>query len=49
MDADTNLALLNLLYASDIDLPAPRRPGGLTALRSLVGGLWQAEPILRRY
>ena len=49
MDADTNLALLNLLYGSGIDLPAPRRPGGLTALRSLVGGLWQAEPILRRY
>jgi cellulose synthase (UDP-forming) len=48
MDPPTNLALLNLLYGGGIDLPAPRQPGGLTALRSLVGGLWQAEPILRR-
>jgi len=49
MDAATNTVLLNLLYGGGVDLPAPRQPGGLTALRSLMGGLWRAEPILRRY
>ncbi|MCS5697894.1 glycosyltransferase [Cyanobium sp. FGCU-52] len=49
MDGETNLALLNLLYSGGIELPAPRQQGGLTALRSLLGGLWRAEPILRRY
>ena len=48
MDAATNVALLNLLYGGGVDLPAPRLPGGFTALRSLLGGLWRAKPILRR-
>jgi hypothetical protein len=48
MEAATNGALLNLLNGGGLDLPAPRLPGGFTALRSLLGGLWRAKPILRR-
>ena len=48
MDGASNVALLNLLYGGGVDLPAPRLPESLTALRSLLGGLWRAQPILRR-
>gem|GEM_PF-2313888 len=49
MDSATTVALLELLYGGEVMLPRTRTPGMLTALRSLIEGLWEAEPILRRY
>ncbi len=50
LDAASTGALLRLLYGGgDVALPAPRRISALDAFRSLIGGIWGANPVVRRY
>jgi hypothetical protein len=50
LDAATTGSLLRLLYGGDdVALPVARRIGALDAFRSLLGGIWGANPVVRRY
>jgi cellulose synthase (UDP-forming) len=50
LDAATTGSLLRLLYGGDdVALPVARRIGTLDAFRSLLGGIWGANPVVRRY
>lgn len=49
LEASTTADLLRLLYGGAVDLPRARRIGAIDAFRSLLGGIWGANPIVRRY
>ena len=50
LDAASTGSLLRLLYGGgDVALPQPRRIAALDAFRSLIGGIWGANPVVRRY
>jgi cellulose synthase (UDP-forming) len=50
LDAATTGSLLRLLYGGDdIALPVAHRIDALDAFRSLLGGIWGANPVVRRY
>lgn len=49
LDATSTGALLRLLYGGAVELPQARRIGAIDAFRSLLGGIWGANPIVRRY
>lgn len=50
LDAASTGALLRLLYGGgDLAPPAARRISAIDAFRSLIGGIWGANPVVRRY
>ena len=50
LDAASTGSLLRLLYGGgDVAVPQPRRIAALDAFRSLIGGIWGANPVVRRY
>ncbi len=49
LDAGSTGALLKLLYGGGVGLPHARRIGAINAFISLIGGLWGANPVVRRY
>ncbi len=50
LDAASTGALLRLLYGGgDVALPQARRVSAFDAFRSLIGGIWGANPVVRRY
>lgn len=50
LDPASTAALLRLLYGGgDVSLPVARRIAAIDAFRSLVGGIWGANPVVRRY
>ena len=50
LDAASTGALLRLLYGGgDVVLPTARRIAAIDAFRSLLGGIWGANPVVRRY
>ncbi len=49
LDASTTGDLLKLLYGGGVDLPKARQIGAINAFFSLLGGLWGANPVVRRY
>jgi len=50
LDPASTGALLRLLYGGgDVALPVARQIGAVDAFRSLIGGIWGANPVVRRY
>lgn len=50
LDAASTAALLRLLYGGgDVALPVARQISSYDAFRSLIGGIWGANPVVRRY
>lgn len=49
LDASTTGELLKLLYGGGVGLPQARQIGAIQAFVSLLGGLWGANPVVRRY
>lgn len=50
LDAASTGALLRLLYGGhDVALPVARQIAALDVFRSLLGGIWGANPVVRRY
>jgi cellulose synthase (UDP-forming) len=50
LDAATTGSLLRLLYGGDdVALPVAQRIAAIDAFRSLLGGIWGANPVVRRY
>ena len=50
LDTASTGSLLRLLYGGgDVAVPQPRRIAALDAFRSLIGGIWGANPVVRRY
>ena len=49
LDADSTGELLKLLYGGGVGLPQARQIGAIQAFISLIGGLWGANPVVRRY
>lgn len=49
LDAANTGLLLRLLYGGGVALPAARRVAAIDAFRSLIGGIWGANPVVRRY
>lgn len=50
LDAASTGSLLRLLYGGgDVALPVARRVAAIDAFRSLIGGIWGANPVVRRY
>ena len=49
LDAASTGALLKLLYGGGVGLPQARQIGAIHAFISLIGGLWGANPVVRRY
>ncbi|MFM7314285.1 MAG: PilZ domain-containing protein, partial [Cyanobium sp.] len=50
LDAASTGSLLRLLYGgTHVELPKARRVHFLDAFLSLVGGIWGANPVVRRY
>lgn len=50
LDAASTGSLLRLLYGGgDVALPVARRISAVDAFRSLIGGIWGANPVVRRY
>ncbi len=49
LDAGSTGELLKLLYGGGVGLPQAREIGAIRAFISLIGGLWGANPVVRRY
>jgi cellulose synthase (UDP-forming) len=49
LDPASTGALLKLLYGGGVGLPQARQIGAIHAFISLIGGLWGANPVVRRY
>jgi len=49
LDASSTGELLKLLYGGGVGLPKARQIGAINAFISLLGGLWGANPVVRRY
>ena len=49
LDAASTGSLLRLLYGGGVELPRARNIGAIDAFRSLIGGIWGANPVVRRY